>query len=130
MAKILITDDSMFMRQYLERILVRLGHEVHQAKNGEEMLDLYQQLNPDLVMLDITMPVLDGISAVKKLREIDSQASVIMCSAMGQLVMVKEAIMYGAKDFIVKPFNAEKVTESVNRILSLKEQEMHSNGGM
>lgn len=130
MAKILITDDSMFMRQYLERILVRLGHEVHQAKNGEEMLDLYQQLNPDLVMLDITMPVLDGIGAVKKLREIDSQASVIMCSAMGQLVMVKEAIMYGAKDFIVKPFNAEKVTESVNRILSLKEQEMHSNGGM
>lgn len=130
MAKILITDDSMFMRQYLERILVRLGHEVHQAKNGEEMLDLYQQLNPDLVMLDITMPVLDGISAVKKLREIDPQASVIMCSAMGQLVMVKEAIMYGAKDFIVKPFNAEKVTESVNRILSLKEQEMHSNGGM
>lgn len=130
MAKILITDDSMFMRQYLERILVRLGHEVHQAKNGEEMLDLYQQLNPDLVMLDITMPVLDGIGAVKKLREIDPQASVIMCSAMGQLVMVKEAIMYGAKDFIVKPFNAEKVTESVNRILSLKEQEMHSNGGM
>ena len=117
MAKILITDDSMFMRQYLERILVRLGHEVHQAKNGEEMLDLYQQLNPDLVMLDITMPVLDGISAVKKLREIDSQASVIMCSAMGQQAMVIEAIQSGAKDFIVKPFQAERVLEAVKKVV-------------
>lgn len=117
MARILITDDSRFMRNCLDRILSRAGHEVFHATNGQEMLERYEELHPDIVMSDITMPVLDGISAVKILHQKHPEAKIIMCSAMGQFIMVKEAISNGARDFIIKPFKAEKVLEAVRNAL-------------
>jgi two-component system chemotaxis response regulator CheY len=118
MAKILITDDAAFMRMMLADILKKAGHEViGEAANGLEAIDKYQKLTPDLVTMDITMPEMDGIEALKKIKEIAPQAKVIMCSAMGQQGMVLQAIQAGAKDFIVKPFQADRVLESINKVI-------------
>ena len=104
MAKILIADDALFMRITLGDILRKGGYEVVEATDGADMLRLYEIEKPDLVMLDITMPVMDGLTALKELRKRNPKAKAIMCSAMGQHAMVMDAIQSGAFDFIVKPF--------------------------
>jgi two-component system chemotaxis response regulator CheY len=119
MAKILIVDDAKFMRTMLTGILQKGGHEVvGEAGNGEEAVQLYAQLKPELVTMDITMPDMDGITAVQKIRESDPNAKVIMCSAMGQQAMVLDAIKAGAKDFIVKPFQADRVLEAIAKVVA------------
>lgn len=118
MAKILITDDAAFMRMQLKNILTKLGHEViGEAENGLVAIEKYKELSPDLVTMDITMPEMNGVEAVKGIKQIDSQAKVVMCSAMGQQSLVIEAIQAGAKDFIVKPFTAERIEEAVDKAL-------------
>jgi len=115
--RILVTDDAMFMRVTLKNILTKNGFEVAgEATNGREAVDLYRTLKPDAVTMDITMPEMDGISAVKEIRKIDPNARIIMCTAMGQKNMVIEAVSAGAKDFIVKPFQPEKVVEAVQKV--------------
>ena len=119
MAKnILICDDAAFMRMMIKDILTKNGYDVAgEAENGLKAIEKYSETKPDLVLMDITMPEMDGIQALKKIREADSNAVVIMCSAMGQQAMVIEAIQSGAKDFIVKPFQAERVIEAVKKVL-------------
>ena len=119
MAKnILVCDDAAFMRMMVKDILTKGGYNVvGEAENGAVAVQKYAELKPDLVTMDITMPELDGIQALKKIREADSNAAVIMCSAMGQQAMVIEAIQSGAKDFIVKPFQADRVLEAVKKVI-------------
>lgn len=117
--RILVVDDAAFMRMMLKNILTGKGYEVcGEASNGNEAIEKYKELKPDLVTLDITMPEMDGLTAVKLIKEIDKDANIIMCSAMGQQLMVIEAIQNGAKDFIVKPFNESRVVESIEKALS------------
>src|SRR5690625_1777399 len=116
--RVLIVDDAAFMRMMIKDILEKNGYEVvGEAQNGLEAVEKYGELNPDLVTMDITMPEMDGIEALKKIRESNSDATVIMCSAMGQQAMVIDAIQAGAKDFIVKPFQAERVIEAIKKAL-------------
>ena len=119
MAKnILICDDAAFMRMMIKDILTKNGYNVvGEAENGKIAVDKYAELSPDLVLLDITMPEMDGIGALKAIKAKDPNACVIMCSAMGQQAMVIEAIQSGAKDFIVKPFQAERVLEAVKKVI-------------
>ena len=113
---ILIVDDAAFMRMMVKDILTKGGYNVvGEAENG--VVQKYAELKPDLVTLDITMPEMDGIQALKKIKEADAGANVIMCSAMGQQAMVIEAIQNGAKDFIVKPFQADRVLEAVKKVI-------------
>jgi two-component system chemotaxis response regulator CheY len=113
---VLIVDDAAFMRMMLRDILVRGGYEiVGEAENGNRAVELYKELGPDIVTMDITMPELDGITALKEIRALDPNAVVIMCSAMGQQALVIDAIEEGAKDFIVKPFQPERVLESIKK---------------
>ena len=117
MARILICDDAAFIRMMLKDMLQKAGHAIAgEAKDGGEAVELYRQLKPDLVMMDITMPVMDGITATGEIMKIDPKANVIMCSAMGQQSMVIESIQKGAKDFIVKPFQADRVIEAVQKL--------------
>ena len=119
MAKnILICDDAAFMRMMIKDILTKNGYNVvGEAENGLKAIEAYTECNPDLVLMDITMPEMDGIGALKGIKEKDPNAAVIMCSAMGQQAMVIEAIQSGAKDFIVKPFQAERVLEAVKKVI-------------
>lgn len=119
MAKnILICDDAAFMRMMIKDILTKNGYNVvGEAENGAKAVEKYSELKPDLVLMDITMPELDGIQALKKIKAADSSALVIMCSAMGQQAMVIESIQAGAKDFIVKPFQADRVIEAVKKVV-------------
>ncbi|MDQ0207961.1 response regulator [Alkalicoccobacillus murimartini] len=118
MASILIVDDAAFMRMMIKDILVNAGYDVvGEAENGVKAVEQYQKLQPDLVTMDITMPILDGIQALKQIKEKDPSANVIMCSAMGQQALVLEAVQLGAKDFIVKPFQKERVIETVAEVL-------------
>lgn len=118
MAKIMICDDAAFMRMMIKDILTKNGYEiVAEAENGAVAVEKYPDAKPDLVLMDITMPDMDGIQALKKIKEIDPNANIIMCSAMGQQAMVIEAIQSGAKDFIVKPFQAERVLEAVKKVV-------------
>ena len=119
MAKnILICDDAAFMRMMIKDILTKNGYNVvGEAENGKIAVDKYSELSPDLVLLDITMPEMDGIGALKAIKEKHPNACVIMCSAMGQQALVIEAIQSGAKDFIVKPFQAERVLEAVKKVI-------------
>lgn len=120
MAKgILIVDDASFMRMMIKDILMKNGFEViGEAENGVRAIEKYKELQPELVIMDITMPEMDGIQAVREIKNINQDAKIIMCSAMGQQSMVIEAIQAGAKDFIVKPFQADRVVESVKKVLS------------
>jgi len=114
--KILIADDTLFMRVTLKNILTNVGYQnILQAENGKEAFEKYAAHTPDLVLMDITMPVMDGISATKAIKARFPDARIVMCTAMGQKNIVIEAIQAGAKDFIVKPFASEKVIESVHR---------------
>ncbi|ADG06220.1 response regulator [Kyrpidia spormannii] len=116
--KVLVVDDAAFMRMMIKEILTKHGYEVvGEAVNGIQAVEKFQELRPDLVTLDITMPEMDGIEALKRIRAIDPEAKVIMCSAMGQQAMVIDAIQAGAKDFIVKPFQADRVLEAVRKTL-------------
>ena len=119
MAKnIMICDDAAFMRMMIKDILTKNGYTVAgEAENGAKAVEKYAELHPDLVLMDITMPEMDGIQALKKIKESHPQASVIMCSAMGQQAMVIESIQSGAKDFIVKPFQADRVIEAVRKVV-------------
>lgn len=119
MVKILIADDALFMRMRLGDILKAAGYEVCEAKNGLDMLKVYDEQLPDLVMLDITMPELSGLEALRELRKKHPKAKVIMCSAMGQKAMVLDALQSGAHDFIVKPFEKWKVLDSVEKVLAM-----------
>ena len=118
MAKnILICDDAAFMRMMIKDILTKNGYNIAgEAENGAKAVEKYAELKPDLVLMDITMPEMDGIEALKKIKASDPGASVIMCSAMGQQAMVIESIQSGAKDFIVKPFQADRVIEAVQKV--------------
>lgn len=119
MAKILIVDDAAFMRMMLKDILTKVGHEiVAEAGNGNEAAEKYIEFHPDLVTMDITMPDCDGLEGLSKIMKTNSNAKVVMCSAMGQQAMVLDAVKRGAKDFIVKPFQAEKVITSINNVLN------------
>ena len=119
MAKnILICDDAAFMRMMIKDILTKNGYNiVGEAENGAKAVEKYAELKPDLVLMDITMPDMDGIEALKKIKAADANASIIMCSAMGQQAMVIESIQSGAKDFIVKPFQADRVLEAVQKVV-------------
>ena len=115
---ILIVDDAAFMRMVIRDILVKAGYEVAgEAADGKEAIRLYRTLKPELVLLDITMPEMDGIDALKKIMLEDKDAKVIMCSALGQSSMVIESIQAGAKDYIVKPFQADRVIDSVKKFI-------------
>ncbi|MBQ8085530.1 MAG: response regulator [Lachnospiraceae bacterium] len=117
MAKsILICDDAAFMRMMIKDILVKNGYNIAgEAENGLKAVEKYSETQPDLVLMDITMPEMDGIQALKKIKENDPNASVVMCSAMGQQAMVIESIQSGARDFIVKPFQPDRVLEAVKK---------------
>ena len=114
--RVLVVDDAAFMRMMVKDILSKNGYEiVGEAENGMKALEKYQELKPDLVTMDITMPEMDGITAVKEIKKVDPAAKVVMCSAMGQQAMVIEAIQAGARDFIVKPFQADRVLEAIRQ---------------
>ena len=121
MAKVLVVDDALFMRKMLIDILKKEGFEVcGEAENGKDAIEQYKQLKPDLVTMDIVMPKMDevdGIGAVREIMKMDPQAKIIMVSAMGQHVLVVEAIQAGAKDFITKPFQPSRITEAFMRLL-------------
>ncbi|MFS8631302.1 MAG: response regulator [Bacillales bacterium] len=118
MARILVVDDAAFMRMMIKDILVKNGYQVvGEAADGMQAIEKFKELRPDLVTMDITMPEMDGIQALKEIRKIDPNAKIIMCSAMGQQAMVIDAIQAGAKDFIVKPFQADRVIEAIKKTL-------------
>ena len=119
MARILVVDDAAFMRKMVTDALTKGGHEViGEAGDGTEAVEQYQSLKPDLTTLDITMPEKDGLSALKDIIALDPSAKVIMCSALGQESKVLESIKLGAKDFVVKPFQAERVLDAVGKALA------------
>lgn len=118
MAKIMIVDDTAFMRAIIREMVIGSGHEiVAEAKDGAEALRLYEKIRPDVLTLDITMPEMDGVTALRKIRRLDPSAKVIMCSAMGQHAMVLDAIQAGAKDFVVKPLQQQRLLDAIQRAL-------------
>ena len=117
--KVLVVDDAAFMRIMLSKILTDNGYVVAgEAGNGAEAVEKYEELKPDIVTMDITMPGVSGVEAVQRIMKKDPEAKIIMVSAMGQQSMVVEAIRAGAKDFIVKPFNAERIVDAFRKIIS------------
>ena len=117
--RVLIVDDAAFMRMMIRNILTKSGYDVvGEAENGAAAVALYKELRPDVVTMDITMPEMDGIEGVRQIRKIDPNANIIMVSAMGQQAMVMEAIQAGAKDFIVKPFQQERILQAIERVLA------------
>ena len=118
MAKVLIVDDAAFMRMTIKKMLEAHGHSViAEAENGVEAVKKSLEYNPDVILLDITMPEMNGVDALKKIKEMNPNAKVIICSAMGQQAMVAQAIQYGAKDFIVKPFEEDRLIAAVERVM-------------
>jgi len=117
MAKILLVDDAAFMRMRCAKLLTDNGYEVDEASNGQEGVEKYMAIKPDLVLMDITMPIMDGIQAVEEIKKRDPEAKVVMCSALGQQTMVMAAIKAGAKDFIVKPYQPEKILDTIKRFV-------------
>lgn len=119
MARILIADDAMFMRVSIKKLLSQAGHEVvGEAENGRVAVNLFGSTKPDLVMLDITMPEMDGLAALLEIRSADPNARVVMCTALGQENKVREAIDGGARDYIVKPFTPDKLLAAIQRALA------------
>jgi two-component system chemotaxis response regulator CheY len=115
--KVLITDDTAFMRMTLRNVLEKNGYEVvAEAEDGFQAVEKYQELKPDLVTMDITMPNMDGITAIKKIMAEDPQAKIVVVSAMGQKALVIEALNSGAKDFIVKPFQPDRIVEALQKV--------------
>ncbi|MFZ2538303.1 MAG: response regulator [Oscillospiraceae bacterium] len=116
--KIMIVDDAAFMRMTIKNCLTKAGYDsIIEASDGLIAVETYQAEKPDLVILDITMPNMDGIQALEAIKKIDPSAKIVMCSAMGQEAMVVEAIKLGASDFVVKPFKPDRILDTVSRIL-------------
>jgi two-component system chemotaxis response regulator CheY len=120
MTRVLIVDDAQFMRTALKKILEKNNYEVvGEAENGEKAVELYKEIKPDLVTMDITMPVMDGLEALEKIIAMDKGAKVVMVSAMGQEKLVKKAIVMGAKYFLVKPFKEDSLIDVLNKVVSI-----------
>ncbi|MCI1930544.1 MAG: response regulator [Clostridia bacterium] len=118
MSKILLVDDASFMRMMIKDALMKNGYsDLYEASDGVEAVSKYSEIKPDLVIMDITMPNMDGLDALKAIKKIDPNANVVMCSAMGQEAMVIDAIKSGARDFIVKPFKPERILKTVSSVL-------------
>lgn len=118
MARILVVDDAAFMRVRAVRVLEDAGHEVVQAENGLEAVQRYSESRPDAVLMDITMPQMDGLAALKEIKRIDPSARIAMVTAMGQQAIVMEALKSGAKDFVLKPFQADRVLAALQKLLA------------
>lgn len=118
MAKILIVDDAEFLRVRISKMLIGDGFEVAEAENGLRAVEVYKEIRPDLVLMDVTMPEMDGLSALKEIRGIDPDARVIMLTALGQESVVLDAIKSGARDFVVKPFEQERVLSAIKKLLA------------
>ncbi|MCI0519189.1 MAG: response regulator [Chloroflexi bacterium] len=118
MAKILIVDDAEFLRVRISKMLSGEGFEIFEADNGVKAVSLYKTAQPDLVLMDITMPEMDGLTALKEIRSHDPKARVIMLTALGQESVVLEAIKSGARDFVVKPFERDRVLTAISKLLS------------
>jgi two-component system chemotaxis response regulator CheY len=117
MARIMIVDDSLFMRNHLSKLLARNGYEIILAENGEQAVVIYRQTSPDAVLMDITMPRKDGLQALTEIREFDSRAKVIMLTALDQELAATRAIHVGAKDFLVKPVPPSRLLTALQRVL-------------
>jgi two-component system chemotaxis response regulator CheY len=115
---ILVVDDAAFMRMMIRDILAEEGYTIHEAVNGRDAVDKYREITPDLITMDITMPVMNGIDALREIRTLDPAARVLMVSAMGQQPLIMEALEAGATDFLVKPFQPTKVLDTVKRCLT------------
>jgi two-component system chemotaxis response regulator CheY len=118
MARILVVDDAAFMRVRAAKVLEDAGHTVQQAENGLEAVKQYTEWRPDAVLMDITMPEMDGLAALKEIKKVDPAARVAMVTAMGQQAIVMEALKSGAKDFVLKPFQPDRVLSALNKILA------------
>lgn len=118
MAKILIVDDAEFLRVRLTKMLDSEGHEVVQAENGLVAVEKYKELHPDVVLMDVTMPEMDGLAALKAIVGLDPKAKVVMLTALGQESVVLEAVKSGARDFIVKPFEHDRVMKAIGKLLA------------
>lgn len=119
MGKILIVDDTAFMRLNIKNILGPLNYEFKEASNGIEAIDMYKSQHPDLVIMDITMPDMDGLEALRQIKALDKDAKILMCSAVGQQGRIVEAIECGASNYIIKPFQNDKFFETVKKILGI-----------
>jgi two-component system chemotaxis response regulator CheY len=117
-AKVLVVDDAAFMRVRAAKVLMDNGHEVQQAENGLEAVRMYTEWRPDAVLMDITMPEMDGLEALKEIRKIDPSAKIAMVTAMGQQAIVMEALKAGAKDFVLKPFQPDRVLGALQKLLA------------
>ena len=117
MPKILVVDDAEFLRLRISKMLVGDGYEVIEAENGQRAIEQYQANRPDLVLMDVTMPEMDGLTALKHIKAYDSKAKVIMLTALGQESVVLEAIKSGARDFVVKPFERDRVLNAIQKLL-------------
>lgn len=117
MPKVMIVDDAQFMRVRVTKLLAEHGYEVVEAEDGEQAVEMYRSANPDAVLLDITMPQKDGLEALAEIRGIDPEAKVIMLTALGQQSMVMRAVQGGAKDFVVKPFDPDRVMKALRKVL-------------
>ncbi|HZW03314.1 MAG TPA: response regulator [Anaerolineaceae bacterium] len=118
MAKILIVDDAEFLRVRISKMLTGDGYDVIEAENGARAVEIYQRERPDLVLLDVTMPEMDGLTALKHIRGFDPKARVVMLTALGQESVVLEAIKSGARDFIVKPFERDRVMNAIHKLIA------------
>jgi two-component system chemotaxis response regulator CheY len=118
MAKILVVDDAAFMRMRAVRVLTEHGHEVQQAENGREAVQAYAESRPDAVFLDITMPEMDGLTALKEIRKLDPSARVAMVTATGQQAVVMEALRAGARDFVIKPCQPDRMLAALHKLLA------------
>jgi two-component system, chemotaxis family, chemotaxis protein CheY len=118
MAKILIVDDAEFLRMRISKMLIAEGYQVIEAENGAIAVDKYRAEKPDVVLMDITMPEMDGLTALKTIRSTDPRARVVMLTALGQESVVLEAIKSGARDFVVKPFERERVLSAITKLLA------------
>lgn len=117
--RVLVVDDAIFMRKMISDILINNGMEVvGEADTGSGAVERYKELKPDLVTMDIIMPEMNGIDAVRGIVEADSSAKIVMCSALGQQALVQDALSAGAKDFLIKPFNPSRVIEVVTKVLN------------
>jgi two-component system chemotaxis response regulator CheY len=117
-AKVLVVDDAAFMRVRAAKVLMDNGHEVQQAENGLEAVKMYAEWRPDAVLMDITMPEMDGLEALKEIRKFDPAAKIAMVTAMGQQAIVMEALKAGAKDFVLKPFQPDRVLGALQKLLA------------